>query len=82
MLPILDQLLQTIQIFMEQPRLDCWLARVLITELLWGKKCLRNNSKPVLTILAYESKLQAELKNLKCMETLLSHKKKGIIISQ
>ncbi|XP_012219603.2 28S rRNA (cytosine-C(5))-methyltransferase [Linepithema humile] len=76
MLPMLDQLLQKIQILTEQPRLNSWLARVLITELLWGKKCLRNNSKPVLTVLAYKDKLQEELKNLKCIETLISHKNK------
>lgn len=77
MLPYLDQLFHNTNILIEQPRLDPWLARVLITELLWGKKCLKGHSKPVLTVLAYEKKLQQELKNLNYIETLISHKEKG-----
>lgn len=76
MLPYLDQLFHNTNILIEQPRLDPWLARVLITELLWGKKCLKGHSKPVLTVLAYEKKLQQELKNLNYIETLISHKEK------
>ncbi|XP_072750052.1 28S rRNA (cytosine-C(5))-methyltransferase [Anoplolepis gracilipes] len=76
MLPHLDQLFHKTHILTEQPRLDPWLARVLITELLWGKKNLKSHSKPVLTVLAYERKFQEELKNLSYMETFISHKKK------
>lgn len=76
MLPHLDQLFHKTHILTEQPRLDPWLARVLVTELLWGKKCLKSHSKPVLAVLAYEKKLQKELKNLN-KETLISYKQKG-----
>ncbi|XP_029667829.1 probable 28S rRNA (cytosine-C(5))-methyltransferase isoform X1 [Formica exsecta] len=76
MLPHLDQLFHKTHILTEQPRLDPWLASVLITELLWGKKCLKSHSKPVLTVLAYEKKLQEELKNLNYIETFISHKEK------
>lgn len=77
MLPHLDQLFHKTHILKEQPRLDPWLARVLVTELLWGKKCLKSHSKPVLAVLAYEKKLQEELKNLNHKETLISYKQKG-----
>lgn len=42
-----------------EDRLDRWLASVLITELLWGKKILSGACKPVKTILAYEQILKA-----------------------
>lgn len=77
MLPHLDQLFVKTHILTEQPRLDPWLARVLVTELLWGKKCLKSHSKPVLTVLTYEKKLQEELKNLNYIETSISYKQKG-----
>ncbi|GAB1868778.1 Putative methyltransferase NSUN5 [Camponotus japonicus] len=76
MLPHLDQLFHKTHILTEQPRLDPWLARVLVTELLWGKKCLKSHSKPVLAVLAYEKKLQEELKNLNYIETSISYKQK------
>lgn len=76
-LPQLDQLIDKTQILTEQPRLNPWLARVLITELLWRKGCLKSRSKPVLTVLAYENKLREELKSLDCIETLVPYKEKG-----
>ncbi|XP_014474445.1 PREDICTED: probable 28S rRNA (cytosine-C(5))-methyltransferase [Dinoponera quadriceps] len=60
----LDVLLEKTQILTEQPRLDPWLTRVLITELLWGKKHLHGPSKPIQTILSYADLLQKELENL------------------
>lgn len=80
MLPHLDQLFHKTHILTEQPRLDPWLAKVLVTELLWGKKCLKSHSKPVLAVLAYEKKLQEELKNLNYIETSISYKQKGNFI--
>ncbi|XP_015516291.2 28S rRNA (cytosine-C(5))-methyltransferase [Neodiprion lecontei] len=59
----LDQLIRRTKILVNEPRLDPWLARVLITELLWGKKHLSSECKPVLTVLAYEKLLKDELKN-------------------
>ncbi|XP_012062571.1 PREDICTED: probable 28S rRNA (cytosine-C(5))-methyltransferase [Atta cephalotes] len=75
-LPQLDQLFDKTQILTEQPRLNPWLARVLITELLWRKRCLKNRSKPVLTVLAYENKLREESINLGYIETFVDHKDK------
>ncbi|XP_011864315.1 PREDICTED: probable 28S rRNA (cytosine-C(5))-methyltransferase [Vollenhovia emeryi] len=76
-LPQLDLLLDKTEILTEQPRLNPWLARVLITELLWRKRCLKSRSKPVLTVLAYEKRLREESKNLGCIETLAVDKEKG-----
>ncbi|XP_024886031.1 probable 28S rRNA (cytosine-C(5))-methyltransferase [Temnothorax curvispinosus] len=75
-LPQLDRLLDKTQILTEQPRLNPWLAKVLITELLWRKGCLKSRSKPVLTVLAYENRLREESKSLDCTETLVVHKAK------
>ncbi|EFN79048.1 Putative methyltransferase NSUN5 [Harpegnathos saltator] len=60
----LDLLLQNTQILTQQPRLDPWLTKVLITELLWGKKYLPNQSKPIQTVLSYADLLRKELLNL------------------
>ncbi|XP_036147414.1 28S rRNA (cytosine-C(5))-methyltransferase isoform X3 [Monomorium pharaonis] len=75
-LPQLDQLLDKTQILREQPRLNPWLAKVLITELLWRKGCLKSCSKPVLTVLAYENKLREEFKSLGSIEIPVVHKDK------
>ncbi|XP_012251799.2 28S rRNA (cytosine-C(5))-methyltransferase [Athalia rosae] len=64
----LDQLIRRTKILTNEPRLDPWLARVLITELLWGKKHLNNDSKPVQTILSYEKQLKEELRNTTAFE--------------
>lgn len=45
----------------KESRFDSWLAKVLIVELLWGKKRLSGQSKPVQTILGYEQILKAHL---------------------
>ena len=59
----LNYLLNKINIFINEPRLDPWLARILVTELLWGKKTLKAECKPIQTVLAYEQKLREELSN-------------------
>lgn len=41
-----------------EPRLDPWLAKVLVAELLFGKKCLPGKSKPEQTILSYKDKFE------------------------
>jgi len=76
-LPQLDQLISKTEILIEQPRLDPWLTRVLITELLWGKKCLGSDSKPVLTLLSYEYKLREEARNLNCINLSIADEKTG-----
>ncbi|KAJ8683075.1 hypothetical protein QAD02_018867 [Eretmocerus hayati] len=57
----LDFIIEQTQILVENPRFDPWLAKILITELLWGKKRLASDAKPVLTILEYKEKLQKAL---------------------
>nr|XP_022903667.1 uncharacterized protein LOC111415987 [Onthophagus taurus] len=53
----LDVALNKTEMLTKEPRLDAWLAKVLITELLWGKGRLPPGSKPVETILSYQSML-------------------------
>lgn len=53
----LDELLRKSKILLKEERLDAWLARVLIAELLWGKKELKSEAKPVQTVLLYKEKL-------------------------
>lgn len=57
----LQYLVDKTNILAENPRLDPWLARVLITELLWGKKVLKSEAKPLVTVLAYKEKLEQAL---------------------
>lgn len=62
---ILDLLIRKTSILFNEPRLDPWLARVLMTELLWGQKHkLVSDAKPIKTILSYAKKFQAILKDL------------------
>ncbi|XP_066584129.1 28S rRNA (cytosine-C(5))-methyltransferase [Prorops nasuta] len=60
----LDYLLRKTGILINEPRLDPWLARVLITELLWGKQKLLADCKPINTILSYEKALRDEMHNI------------------
>lgn len=57
----LQSIIDQTNILVENPRFDPWLARVLITELLWGKKVLKSEAKPVVTVLNYKEKLQQAL---------------------
>ncbi|XP_074113899.1 nop2/Sun-like domain containing protein 5 isoform X1 [Cotesia typhae] len=59
----LTELLEKTEILKKEPRLDHWLARILITELIWGKQSLQSEAKPVLTIRNYENQLRDALKN-------------------
>lgn len=54
----LESIIDKTKILIENPRFDPWLARVLITELLWGKKDFKSEAKPILTVLSYKEKLQ------------------------
>ncbi|CAK9814791.1 28S rRNA (cytosine-C(5))-methyltransferase [Anthophora plagiata] len=66
----LDNLISKTNLMVNEPRLDVWLAKTLITELLWGKKVLQTDCKPVKTILSYEKQLREELINVANDETL------------
>ena len=67
--PQIDYLLRKTQLLVKEPRIDVWLARVLINELLWGKQKIsidreRSVCRPIETILKYEEVLRDELKNI------------------
>ncbi|XP_046391092.1 28S rRNA (cytosine-C(5))-methyltransferase isoform X2 [Ischnura elegans] len=51
----LNSIIENSKILEKEKRLDPWLARVLITELIWGKKRLSGESKPVKTVISYQS---------------------------
>lgn len=57
----LDYLIRKSKILEKENRLDPWLCRVLVTELLWGKKRLLGESKPLKTVLAYKQILSAHV---------------------
>lgn len=57
----IDFLFRKSQILVKEDRLDIWLARILVTELLWGKKKLPGDSKPIKTILGYQQIFNAHL---------------------
>ncbi|XP_034936959.1 probable 28S rRNA (cytosine-C(5))-methyltransferase [Chelonus insularis] len=60
----LEEIIRNTQILSKESRLDPWLARILISELFWGKQSLKSNAKPVLTIQNYESLLREELNKI------------------
>lgn len=76
----LDFLIRKTRILIENQRLDPWLARVLITELLWGKQKLPPGCKPVETVLGYEKQLRAEANSVLNDEDL-SNEKQGNFLS-
>lgn len=53
----IDKIFENCGLLANEPRLDPWLAKVLTAELLFGKKELPGNSKPVQTILSYKDQL-------------------------
>ncbi|XP_047988791.1 28S rRNA (cytosine-C(5))-methyltransferase-like [Leguminivora glycinivorella] len=54
----IDKLFESSGLITNEPRLDPWLAKVLTTELLFGKKTLPGKSKPEQTILSYKEKFE------------------------
>ena len=59
---ILDKLINKSKILIKEQKLDPWLVRILITELLFGKKRLSAISKSIQTVLSYHDVLLAALK--------------------
>lgn len=60
----LDALLRNTQLLSKEPRLDPWLARVLITELLWRQRPLSGPAIPLKIVQSYKPQLlslQADL---------------------
>ncbi|XP_017779861.1 PREDICTED: probable 28S rRNA (cytosine-C(5))-methyltransferase [Nicrophorus vespilloides] len=56
---LIDRMMKESELLEKEPRFDPWLARILITELVWRKQSLPGESKPIQTVLAYEQKLRA-----------------------
>ena len=54
----INDICKAVQLFENEPRFDVNLAKILITELLWGKKGLAGASTPITTILKYEKSLR------------------------
>ncbi|XP_034249272.1 probable 28S rRNA (cytosine-C(5))-methyltransferase [Thrips palmi] len=72
----LDLILRNTQILMKEPRLDAWLARVLITQLLWRKQPLSSPALPIKIILSYEAALRAQQEKLSsCISQTVSKKR-------
>ncbi|KAG6442169.1 28S rRNA (cytosine-C(5))-methyltransferase [Manduca sexta] len=54
----IDKIFESCSLLENEPRLDPWLAKILTTELLYGKKELPGKSKPEQTILSYREKFE------------------------
>ncbi|XP_076243549.1 nop2/Sun-like domain containing protein 5 [Calliopsis andreniformis] len=67
---LLSSLLNKTRILLNEPRLNPWLARILINELLWGKQTLKTECKPAKIVLTYEKQLREELSQVKDVEAL------------
>jgi hypothetical protein len=74
----LERLIQKSKILKER-KADPWLIRILITELLFGKKCLSGDSKPVKAVLSHHQMFLAELKEAEKAGTVTldSYQKRG-----
>ncbi|KAG5883733.1 hypothetical protein JTB14_024234 [Gonioctena quinquepunctata] len=57
----IETILKRSQFLTKESRLDVWLAKILIVELLWGRKKLPGQSKPESTVRAYEQIFKAHL---------------------
>ncbi|CAK1552573.1 unnamed protein product [Leptosia nina] len=55
----IDKLFEVTGILTKEPRLDPWLAKVITTELLFGKKELPGHSKPEKTIIGYKEQFDS-----------------------
>lgn len=58
---VLNKLFENTDLLKKEDRIDADLASVLVTELIWGKKVLQGDSKPVQTILKYQERLLASV---------------------
>ncbi|XP_065156024.1 28S rRNA (cytosine-C(5))-methyltransferase [Atheta coriaria] len=61
----IDFLMKKAQFLTKEPGIQVPLAKVLIAELLWGKKRLASECRPVKTVLAYEQIFQAHSSDIK-----------------
>lgn len=73
----LQLIIDETKILSENPQFNPYLAQVLITELLWGKKTIISEAKPVVTVLKYKEKLQQALMQISDAAVDPYDKKKG-----
>lgn len=74
----MERLIQKSKILKDR-KADPWLIKILITELLFGKKSLSGDSKPVQAVLSHQDMFLAELKESEKAGTLKldSYKERG-----
>ncbi|XP_031849774.1 nop2/Sun-like domain containing protein 5 [Nomia melanderi] len=68
----LNYLLNQTGILENESRMDPWLAKILITELFWGKKVIKADCKPVQSILKYKEQLREKINEYSDVESLLN----------
>lgn len=61
----LEEVIETTKILEKEKQLNPWLGRILIAELLFGRKQLNGYSKPVKCVLSYRQELEQALTNVK-----------------
>ena len=71
---LLEILLTKAKIREQEPRLAIPLAKILITELLWGKKRLGGEAKPIQTVVKYQEKFISILSKIE-----RQNRKNGIV---
>lgn len=54
----IDKIFEHSKILQNESRLDPWLAKILTSELLFGKKALPGKSKPEQTVLSYKDQFE------------------------
>lgn len=54
---VIDNIFENTKILTKEVNMDQNLAAILVTELLWGKKLLQGDSKPIQTIMKYKEEL-------------------------
>ena len=65
---IIENIFKNTELLKKEMSMDQNLAAVLVTELLWGKKLLQGDSKPIQTILKYKEELVSAIETDELME--------------
>ncbi|XP_052899836.1 uncharacterized protein LOC128306380 [Anopheles moucheti] len=68
-MPIIDAIYKQLDLATVEPRLNEWLAKVLISELLFGSGKLLGNSLPVECVKRYETQLRTLLKDIEAKQS-------------
>ena len=67
---VLNYIIRCSGFLFKEKRIDPWLARVLITELIWGSKRLPPGSKPCDTVMNYSEEFFKHRENAKNIHNL------------